>query len=71
MKITLVLHVKICKADVFILEFLIFLFPVCSFYRFYFSNIAVYQVLTSNKQVFKKSIMSLTNKVVSTSDFVS
>jgi hypothetical protein len=56
-KTSLVFHVKICQADVFILKFLKFLFPICSFCRFWLFNIVVYQLLTNNQQVFKKKIM--------------
>ncbi len=36
------------------MEFLKFLFPICFFYRFCLFNIAVYQLLMSNQQVFQE-----------------
>ena len=39
------------------MKFLKFLFPICSFCRFWLFNIVVYQLLTNNQQVFKKYIL--------------
>jgi hypothetical protein len=36
-----------------------FLFPICSFCRFRFFNVSVYQPLANNQQILKKSIMMI------------
>ena len=57
MKISFVFRVKICYADVFILGFLKFLFPVCSFcFDLLFVGVD-YQRITFNQQILKKKIM--------------
>ena len=57
MKISFVFRVKICYADVFILGFLKFLFPVCFFWLFLLFGCIDYQYFTILKQILKKKIM--------------
>ena len=57
MKISFVFHVKICYADVFILGFLKFLFPVCFFWYFLLFGSVDIQHFTIRKQILKKKIM--------------
>lgn len=57
MKISVHFRVKICQADVFILGFLKFLFPVCFFWYFLLFGSVDIQHFTIRKQILKKKIM--------------
>ena len=57
MKISVHFRVKICYADVFILGFLQFLFPVCFFWYFLLFGSVDIQHFTIRKQILKKKIM--------------
>ena len=57
MKNSVHFRVKICEADVFILGFLKFLFPVCFFWLFSLSGSVDIQHFTTRKQILKKKIM--------------
>ena len=52
-------------SGIFFLLFSICLFPVCSFCRFCLFNMAVYQLLMNNQQIFKKKIMMVVGICIS------